>query len=151
VEERPGERARVVDVLAVAAAGEAEREVGGVRVERKREAAAGVRAVGVAERRSRSGRSWRGREGSDWASGCESEGRDWRALGSLMAAEAAMGRGWTGSWLRWASSGGCMGWCAAWGGWWVERQRRAVMCFFADGSGLYGVWFFLLRSSLKVL
>jgi hypothetical protein len=103
VTERAGERG--IEPLA---AGEAEREAGGVRVERKREAA----EEGV-ERRSR-----RGRVVSDcgWARGCEEEGRDWRFLGSReVMAEAAGGRGWTGwrFWsccVRWASSGGCMGW-----------------------------------------
>ncbi len=74
-DERAGERGPRTRLLA----GEAEREPGGVRVERKREAAAAVVVVDGVERRL-----WRGRVISDWArgwwcwwaSGCVDEGED---------------------------------------------------------------------------
>ena len=110
----------IVAVEAIDGAGEAEREPGGVRVERNNDAAA---EDGVADRR-RSGPvpGRNGRETSDWAGGgC------WRGLaeeevgllvfsvpdcrccwrGSLMA-EAAMGSDWIDS-ARGSSSAGCMG------------------------------------------
>jgi hypothetical protein len=80
------------------AAGDAEREPGGVRVDRKRDA-----AEGFAPRRSRRGSS----DASDWARGCASLARDWRWWGDLMAAAAAMGRDWTDS-AKGALSRGCM-------------------------------------------
>jgi hypothetical protein len=106
----------MVDVLAgergmlTELAGDADRDAGGVRVERKREAAAGDGTV--VERRWLCRRS--GREESDWARGwAESAGtvggRDCRVLeGRVMAAEAGCGRGWIGC-GGWTSSGGCMG------------------------------------------
>lgn len=74
------ERAMEGDLVRLAA-GDAEREPGGVRVDRKSEAADGF------ARRSRRGRS----VASDIARGCASLARDGRWWGYLMAAAAAMG------------------------------------------------------------
>jgi len=89
-----GKGAAVVE-REVELAGEAEREPGGVRVERKRYCEAATEAAG-GERRSRMGRE-EGEEGAA-ARGCESGGRDWRVLGRreldvVVMAEAAGGRG----------------------------------------------------------
>ena len=127
-----GKGAAVVE-WEVELAGEAEREPGGVRVERKRYWDAAIEVAG-GERRSRMGREEGGEEGAA-ARGCESDGRDWRVLGSLIAG-AAMEETARSGWacVRRASSGGCMdGVCCVWSRWkWLLRGV-------GDGRGFIGV------------